>query len=114
MHDNSIKGQNEHQNWLSVRESTSYCTTRLKCNTWDRSALAQRLELEFCKAGVGGGCETHGRASLKRVELALVLKKVGGSVVCGGNSKVRRCCIDRPRQSFDYGVMGVNHPASGF
>ena len=114
MHENSIKGQNDHQNWLSVREGTSYCTPRLKCNTWDRSALAQRLELGFCKAGVGGGCETHGRASLKLVELALVLKKVGGSVVCGGTSKVRRCCIDRPRQSFDYGVMGVNHPASGF
>ena len=27
---------------------------------------------------------------------------------------VWRYCIDRPRQSFDYGVMGVNHPAAGF
>ena len=34
-------------------------------------------------------------------------------VVCSGTSKVWRCCIDRPRQSFDYGVMGVNHPAAG-
>ena len=45
---------------------------------------------------------------------SVVLRKVGGSVVCGGASKVWRCCIDRPRQSFDYGVMGVNHPAAGF
>ena len=87
---------------------------RVKCNACDHNAMVERLELGFCKAGVGGGCETHGRASLKCVELALVLKKVGRSVVGGGTSKVRRCCIDRPRQSFDYGVMGVNHPASGF
>ena len=48
-----------------------------KCKTWDRVALAQKPELGFCKAGVGGGCETYEQASLKRGEVALVLKKVG-------------------------------------
>ena len=59
-------------------------------------------------------CETRGLASLKCGELVLVLRKVGWSVVYGEASKVGRCCIDRPRQSFDNGVMGVNRPAAGF
>ena len=79
----------------------------------NRSSMDES-SLVGCKAGVGSECENPGKASLKGVEVALVLKKVGRSVVGGGTSKVRRCCIDRPRQSFDYGVMGVNHPASGF
>ena len=50
---------------------------------------------------------------LKCGELTLVLRKVSWSVVCSEASKVGWCCIDRPRQSFDNGVMGVNHPAAG-
>ena len=61
-------------------------------------------------------CETRRKASLNCGELVVVVvKEVCWLGVSGGNaSNVGWCGVNGPRQSFDDGVVGVNHPAACF
>ena len=60
-------------------------------------------------------CETRRKASLNCGELVVVVREVWLLGVSGGSgSNVRWCGVNGPRQSFDDGVAGVDHPATCF